>query len=65
MPWSRTLAYRYGACFGMVATHEESRYSQFGQVMDDIERSCRFYERDGATVRLGRLQVDKRLGRGA
>lgn len=50
----------YGACFGMVATHEESRYSRFGQVMDDIERSCRFYEHDGATVRLGRLQVYKR-----
>eukprot|EP00434_Breviolum_minutum_P043344 symbB.v1.2.038629.t2/scaffold6089.1/size21010/1 len=50
----------YGACFGMVATHEESRYSRYGQVMDDIERSCRFYEHDGATVRLGRLQVYKR-----
>ena len=44
----------------MVATHEESRYSRFGQVMDDIERSRRFYEHDGATVRLGRLQVYKR-----
>eukprot|EP00438_Fugacium_kawagutii_P028589 Skav226681 [mRNA] locus=scaffold3971:30654:34038:- [translate_table: standard] len=50
----------YGACFGMVATHEDSRYSRYGQVMDDIERSCRFYEHDGSTVRLGRLQVYKR-----
>ncbi|CAJ1386786.1 unnamed protein product [Effrenium voratum] len=50
----------YGAAFGMVATHEPSRYSRFGQVMDDIERSCRFYEHDGATVRLGRFQVYKR-----
>ncbi|CAK9118646.1 unnamed protein product [Durusdinium trenchii] len=41
----------YGAAFGMVAMHEDSRYSLFGQVMDDIERSCRFYEHDGATVR--------------
>lgn len=56
------LSPRYGACFGMVATHEESRYSRYGQVMDDIERSCRFYEHDGATVRLGRLQVYKRRG---
>lgn len=50
----------YGAAFGMVAMHEDSRYSLFGQVMDDIERSCRFYEHDGATVRVGRFQVYKR-----
>lgn len=53
---------RYGAAFGMVAMHEDSRYSLFGQVMDDIERSCRFYEHDGATVRVGRFQVYKRPG---
>ena len=46
----------------MVASHEESRYSRFGQVLDDVERSCRFYEQDGLTVRLGRLQVYKRRG---
>jgi len=49
-----------GAAFGMVATHEPSRYSRFGQVMDDTERSCRYYEHDGATVRLLRFQVYKK-----
>lgn len=53
---------RYGAAFGMLASHEDSRYSRFGQVLDDVERSCRFYEQDGKTVRLGRLQVYKRRG---
>lgn len=46
----------------MLASHEDSRYSRFGQVLDDVERSCRFYEQDGKTVRLGRLQVYKRRG---
>jgi len=50
----------YGAAFGMVASHQISRFSRFGQVMDDVERSCRYYEHDGATVRLGRFQVYKR-----
>lgn len=52
----------YGAAFGMLASHEDSRYSRFGQVLDDVERSCRFYEQDGKTVPLGRLQVYKRRG---
>eukprot|EP00931_Biecheleriopsis_adriatica_P115497 TRINITY_DN91288_c0_g1_i1.p1 TRINITY_DN91288_c0_g1~~TRINITY_DN91288_c0_g1_i1.p1 ORF type:complete len:372 (-),score=74.31 TRINITY_DN91288_c0_g1_i1:53-1126(-) len=50
----------YGAAFGMEAMHEPSRYSRFGQVMDDVERSCRYYEHDGVTVRMGRFQVYKR-----
>lgn len=50
----------YGAAFGLVATHEETRDSCFGQILDDVERSCRFHDHDGATVRLGRFQVYKR-----
>lgn len=54
----------HGAAFGMVATHEMRRYSRFGQVMDDTERSCRFYEHDGVTVRLRSFQIYKPLAPG-
>lgn len=50
----------YGAIFGLDILQDSERYTKYGQVRDDFERSCRYIRKDGCIVRLNGVQVQKR-----
>eukprot|EP00928_Gymnodinium_smaydae_P010378 TRINITY_DN13902_c0_g3_i1.p1 TRINITY_DN13902_c0_g3~~TRINITY_DN13902_c0_g3_i1.p1 ORF type:complete len:732 (-),score=153.69 TRINITY_DN13902_c0_g3_i1:400-2595(-) len=56
---SEKLGLIYGAFFGFRVMHQESRYTRFGQVKDDVERSLRYWHEDGVVLRFSRYAVDK------
>ncbi len=41
----------FGALFGFRALHDERRYTKYGQIKDDVERSLRYYTLDGGVLR--------------
>eukprot|EP00927_Polykrikos_kofoidii_P036797 TRINITY_DN31041_c0_g1_i1.p1 TRINITY_DN31041_c0_g1~~TRINITY_DN31041_c0_g1_i1.p1 ORF type:complete len:638 (+),score=89.93 TRINITY_DN31041_c0_g1_i1:32-1915(+) len=49
----------YGAFFGIRALQEPRRYTRYGQVKDDVERTLRYWDRDGVGVRFQRFGVIK------
>uniref|UniRef100_A0A7S4V4L4 Uncharacterized protein n=1 Tax=Alexandrium monilatum TaxID=311494 RepID=A0A7S4V4L4_9DINO len=54
-----SLGLVYGAFFGFRVLHEAERYSRFGQVKDDVERTLRYWHLDGIVLRFGRYAVVK------
>lgn len=57
---SSKLGLIYGALFGFRALHEARRYTRFGQVKDDVERTLRYWHCDGTCLRFMRYAVQKR-----
>mmetsp|Transcript_47513 Transcript_47513/g.137237 ORF Transcript_47513/g.137237 Transcript_47513/m.137237 type:complete len:721 (+) Transcript_47513:51-2213(+) len=49
----------YGAFFGIRALHDSRRYTRFGQVKDDVERTLRYWHHDGVFLRFKRYAVTK------
>lgn len=49
----------YGAFFGIRALHEQRRYTRYGQVKDDVERSLRYWHCDGVALRFQRYAAVK------
>lgn len=56
---SSTLGLVYGAFFGFRALHDPERYTRFGQIKDDVERSLRYWHKDGIILRFNRYAVIK------
>jgi len=54
------LSLIYGAFFGFKALHDRRRYTRFGQVKDDVERTLRYWHCDGKCLRFQRYAVVKR-----
>jgi len=57
--FSCKLGLVYGAFFGFRALHEQRRYTRYGQVKDDVERSLRYWHYDGVVLRFNRYAVLK------
>jgi len=53
------LGLMYGALFGFRALHDPERYTRFGQIKDDVERSLRYWHKDGIILRFTRYAVVK------
>merc|ERR1711865_823282 len=49
----------YGAFFGFRVRKHEGRYTRFGQVKDDVERSLRYWHHDRIILRFQRYAVSK------
>lgn len=49
----------YGACYGFRVLHDPRRYTRYGQVKDDVERSLRYWHCDGVVLRFRRYGVEK------
>jgi hypothetical protein len=49
----------YGAFFGFRALHDPRRYSRFGQVKDDVERTLRYWHHDRMILRFARYGIFK------
>lgn len=49
----------YGAFFGFRVLHDPSLYTRFGQIKDDVERSLRYWHRDGVVIRFKRYALVK------
>eukprot|EP00927_Polykrikos_kofoidii_P058803 TRINITY_DN5358_c1_g1_i2.p1 TRINITY_DN5358_c1_g1~~TRINITY_DN5358_c1_g1_i2.p1 ORF type:complete len:870 (-),score=172.74 TRINITY_DN5358_c1_g1_i2:41-2650(-) len=49
----------YGAFFGFRTLREARRYTRYGQVKDDVERTLRYWHADGVILRYKRYGVDK------
>jgi hypothetical protein len=49
----------YGAFFGFRVRHDARRYTRFGQVKDDVERTLRYFRCDNAVVRFTRYGIEK------
>ena len=56
---SRYVGLIYGAFFGLRACHDPWRYTRWGQVADDVERSLRYFHRDQAILRFKHFAVMK------
>eukprot|EP00439_Symbiodinium_sp_Y106_P044018 s5066_g5.t1 len=56
---STALGLVYGALFGFRVLHDPALYTRFGQVKDDLERSLRYWHRDGVVVRFRRMYCTK------
>ncbi|CAE7434268.1 dbp9 [Symbiodinium sp. CCMP2456] len=56
---STALGLVYGALFGFRVLHDPDLYTRFGQVKDDLERSLRYWHRDGVVVRFRRMSCTK------
>jgi len=57
--YSPKLGLVYGACFGFRVCHAAERYTRFGQVKDDVERTLRYWHCDGKVLRFERYGVTK------
>ncbi|CAK0859669.1 unnamed protein product, partial [Prorocentrum cordatum] len=57
--YSRRLGLLYGAFFGLRVLQEPRRYTRYGQVKDDVERSLRYWHLDGVLLRFRRYAVRK------
>lgn len=57
--YSTNLGLVYGAFFGFRAAHDPSRYTRYGQVRDDVERSLRYWHEDKVVLRFQRYCVLK------
>eukprot|EP00930_Biecheleria_cincta_P055406 TRINITY_DN4172_c0_g1_i2.p1 TRINITY_DN4172_c0_g1~~TRINITY_DN4172_c0_g1_i2.p1 ORF type:complete len:664 (+),score=94.18 TRINITY_DN4172_c0_g1_i2:48-2039(+) len=44
--YTTKLGLVYGACFGFRVLHDASRYTRYGQVKDDVERSLRYWHQE-------------------
>merc|ERR1712037_273487 len=53
------LGLLYGAFFGIRVLHQPARYTRYGQVRDDVERSLRYWHGDKVLVRFRRYAVRK------
>lgn len=53
------LGLAYGAFFGLKALHESRRYTRYGQVKDDVERTLRYWHSDGIVPRFARYAIVK------
>jgi hypothetical protein len=49
----------YGAFFGFRVLHDPERYTRYGQVKDDVERTLRYWHLDGMILRFMRYGVVK------
>jgi hypothetical protein len=49
----------YGAFFGLRVLHDHRRYTRFGQVKDDVERTLRYWHYDRKVLRFARYGVYK------
>jgi len=56
---SSSLGLIYGAFFGFYALQDPGRYTRFGQIKDDVERSLRYWHKDGIILRFTRYAVVK------
>ncbi|CAE7363534.1 dbp9 [Symbiodinium natans] len=56
---STNLGLVYGAFFGFRVLHDPELYTRFGQVKDDLERTLRYWHRDGVLVRFRRMSCTK------
>lgn len=56
---SSILGLVYGAFFGFRVMHDPERYTRFGQIKDDVERSLRYWHKDGLILRFNRYAVVK------
>jgi len=56
---SEKLGLVYGAFFGFRVLHDQRRYTRYGQVKDDVERTLRYWHCDGKVVRFNRYGVVK------
>jgi len=54
-----SLGLVYGAFFGFRVRKHEGRYTRFGQVKDDVERSLRYWHHDRIILRFQRYAVSK------
>jgi len=57
--YSTRLGLVYGAFFGMEVLHDPSRYTRYGQVKDDLERTLRYWHLDTAILRFQVYSVVK------
>ena len=57
--YSTRLGLVYGAFFGILVQKDPDRYTRWGQIKDDVERSLRYWHRDGAIMRFKRYAVEK------
>jgi len=57
--YTTKLGLVYGACFGFRVLHDASRYTRYGQVKDDVERSLRYWHKDQIMLRFRRYAVVK------
>ncbi len=49
----------FGGMFGITATGDSERYSKYGQIRDDVERSMRYWHLDKVLVRFMDVAVHK------
>jgi len=56
---STKLGLVFGAFFGFRALHDPARYTRYGQVKDDVERTLRYWHADGIVLRFQRYGVVK------
>merc|ERR1711924_65493 len=56
---TREIGLIYGAFFGFRALHDPRRYTRYGQVKDDAERSLRYWHCDDRALRFVRYCVYK------
>jgi len=54
-----SLGLVYGAFFGFRVLHDPDRYTRFGQIKDDVERTLRYWHKDGIILRFQRYAVWK------
>jgi len=57
--YTKRLGLIYGAFFGIRVRHEAARYTRYGQVKDDVERTLRYWHLDGIILRFGRYAAQK------
>jgi len=57
--FSMTLGLVFGAFFGFRVLRDPRRYTRYGQVKDDVERSLRYWHCDGAIIRYTRYAAVK------
>merc|ERR1711933_187649 len=50
----------YGAFFGFKVLKDPRRYTRYGQIKDDVERTLRYWHCDGVNLRFTRYAVTKR-----
>ena len=56
---SKSLGLIYGAFFGFRVLQDDARYTRYGQVKDDVERTLRYWHADGVVLRFNRYGVEK------
>jgi len=57
--FSEKLGLIYGAFFGIRVLKDAARYTRYGQVKDDVERTLRYWHCDRAMIRFRRYSVEK------